>query len=257
MKSPFRSISVLFLLICLPLASFAGHVFVLEVTEVGKDPQQMEIAVQDGNLKMQLPASPEAPRGGSMIYAGDTDTLFLVDAARRSYVQLDTDRIAAITAALEQQLAAMPPQQQAMMRQMMGGSFTMPSVTIEESGEKKKIDGIAARLVRILVDGEKKSEDWVAGYSEVSGSEELATTMSKMGDLFIKFLEAMPMAAEQGLDAAMMLKQLEELKGFPVQSKSYEDGELKDSTRLIEVRKEPVSGFAPPEGFKEQMIGGR
>lgn len=257
MKSSFCFVFVAVASAFLSLSISAGYVYEIEHTAIRGKVEKLVISVEDGNLMMGIPISEEAPKGGDMIFLAQEKVLYLVDNAQRQYMKLDAGTIQRIAAAIEAQMASIPPAQRAMMQQMMGGGapYTPPAISVEKSGQKKKVEGYNSSYMEVKVDGELRSKTWVAAFDDLKGSCEIADAMKGMAGVFMSFLEAMPMAAEEGSEAVVMMRLFEEIGGFPVQSEDFEDGELESTSRLISVREEDLGSFAPPVGYREQSMG--
>ena len=236
------------------MSAYAGYVYEMETTSPGQAPQIMHMEVQGGNLKLAMPATGGSVQGGSMIFLGSSKTLLMIDDARRQYMKLDQAAIDRIGSMLKAQMENIPPQQRAMVEQMMGGSFTPPTIEITDGKDKKDISGYATNLKIVKVDGDKRSENWVTDYDKIEGSREVAEIMQEMASVLLSFMETMPMAAKQGTEEIVLLKMFEQLGGFPVATTSYKNGVKRDSSKLLSVKEVELGTFGPPKGYREQKL---
>lgn len=259
MKLILSTLSVLFLTCGL----HAGHVFKMEQKEEGKNPsaRQIEISVDGKNMKV-LSSSDNA----LVVYRGSEDEVLFIDNAKKQYYTIDRETIAnmgkqlaAARAQMEEALKQVPEAQREMMKRMMPAmpeAKTAPEFRVEKTGEKKDVGGYATTKVIIYTDGAKTAEMWLAPLDKVKGAESLMNSTKAFGDFFSEMMQQMAGMQQVQASSQQLMAQMGKLDGFPVLTRSFENGKHVSTTNLLGVEEKilPASEFTAPSGYKKQNI---
>ena len=228
--------------------------------ESGKVELAQKMYVQDGAGRFV------DPEGRVSLIKGDT--LYIIDDADKSYVLVDkatlellAKKLAEQVALMKEQLAKLPPEQRAQMEQMMPGMSDKErtwSVDTIDTGKSDKVDGRSCRLWDIKREGELDDQWCVVPYSALPGKEDFSSVFASFAKVFEEMAKTVPMLS------GMMSNEFDAQKkvnGFPVRSRSYEDGKLGEDEHLMRVWREeaiPASMFSIPAGYtrKQMPVGG-
>ena len=236
-----------------------------------------ETKVEGSNLKMQIPDDSGEDRS-EIIYRGEEKKMIIVDHQRRTYMEVDEQFFAQISAQLNQAMAQMeaalanvPPAQRQMMEEMMkknmpqgmAGPASMPKVEVKEVGDGERINGVDTTHYEVYEDGARVAEHWVASWASLDGSLEMATAFMEMSSFFsdmIKSTANSPMGAAMAKNvSANWFGQLDEMDGLPVRTKSYDRyGALEGVSNFKSSEEKDIdpAEFLPPPGYRKQQMGG-
>ena len=114
--------------------------------------------------------------------------------------------------------------------------------------------GAACRLWDIKRKGELDDQWCVVPYSALPGKEDFSAVFASFAKVFEEMAKSVPMLSgmmsnEFGAQA--------KVNGFPVRSRSYENGKLGDDEQLMRVWREeaiPASMFSVPAGYKQKQM---
>jgi hypothetical protein len=218
-----------------------------------------KVYIQDGNGRFV------GAEGQASIVKGDT--MYIVDDAEKSYVVFDKatmEKLAIqINSAMEkmkEQLSKLPPEQRAQVEQMMAAQ--MPGLDGKEyvveavdTGKSDKVDNRACRVWDVKRNGELDEQLCVVPYSALPGKENLPAVFAKFAKLFEEMAKSVPMLT------GMMTSEFNTMirvNGFPVRTRSYENGKLGNAEQLVKVWREeavPPSMFEIPAGYTQKQMG--
>jgi hypothetical protein len=173
-------------LVCLASFSAAASGIVLTAEEKG-DSGAGPVTIQSEGELLRL----DLARGGAMIWRGDREVLWHVDAKERGYTEITKNGMQAMTAQMgaamaqmRQQMASMPEAQRKQIEQMLaqsGGVAGMPGaprqVTYRKIASGKKVGAWRCDDWEKLVDGKRTQE----------------LCLAKLGDLGLKRADLKPM----------------------------------------------------------------
>jgi hypothetical protein len=228
-------------------------------TAKGTSELAQKIWIQDGNGRF-VDAD-----GAASIIQGDTMTV--VDDADRSYIVFDKatmEKLAVeITKAMEQmkeQLAKLPPEQRAqveaaMSAQIPGIDGKDYKVEAVDTGKSDKVDNRACRIWDMKRNGELDEQICVVPYAALPGKENLTAVFAKFAKLFEEMAKSVPMLAGMMSSEFMAMNQV---KGFPVRTREYENGKLGPGEQVVKVWREeavPASMFQVPAGYQQKQMG--
>lgn len=248
--------------------AFAGYVYDLSQKEANGEDTNTKILVDGSKIKMLgFDASNE------VIFDGSSQALILVDHGKKSYLQMDKESIAELTAKLEEamaemerQLESVPPAQRKMMERMMKGK--MPQVdqpkietTVKRTGETDTVAGYEAEKVEVSISDGTSQELWVVPWSEIGGAEGIADAFTGMSSLFDDLMGALSQGPMSGFAGGKSnsgwLEKLKSLEGFPVMAKAYDEaGKLVSETMLSNLEEKDIAAaeFKAPKGYKKQKL---
>ena len=160
-------------------------------------------------------------------------------------------------AQMRERMKGMPPKQQAAMRQMlrsrmgaMGVPQPRPKPEIIATGVREEINGYRCEVYEVKRQGVKERELCVTDWSDIRGSDELIGIMKGMA----KFMEATVAAMRRTVPFSTIgnpLADLDELPGFPVSTKDFNNGKLTSENVLKSVSDQDIDpeAFALPKGY--------
>jgi hypothetical protein len=228
-------------------------------TVAGTTELAQKVYIQNGNGRFV------DGEGHASIVKGDTMTM--VDEQEKSYVVFDKatmEKLAVqINGAMEkmkEQLSKLPPEQRAQVEQMMAAQ--MPGLDGKEyvveavdTGKSDKVDGRACRIWDVKRNDVLDEQLCVVPYSVLPGKENLPTVFGKFAKLFEEMAKTVPMLT------GMMTSEfntMTKVGGFPVRTRSYEEGKLGTREQLVKVWREeavPASMFEVPADYTQKQMG--
>jgi outer membrane lipoprotein-sorting protein len=193
------------------------------------------------------------------------DTMYIIDDSDQSYIVFDKatmEQVAKqITAAMEkmkEQMAKLPPEQRAQLEQAMGGAGMGAgqkwSVDAIDTGTSDKVGGRACKLWDVKRNDKLDEQICVVPYAALPGKEDLKVVFAKFAKVFEEMAKSVPMLS------GMMSNEFSALvkaNGYPVRSRSYDNGKLADDETLVKVWREeaiPASMFEIPAGYKPKKM---
>lgn len=256
--------------------AFAGYVYELSQTDAEdgtsskSESGSTKFMVDGSKIKM----SGFGDGGSEMIYNGDRQEMLIVNHDRKSYFQLDKKSVEEMAAKvndamaqMEAQLAKMPPAQRQMMENMMKDKMPAavsekPELTVSRTGKTDTVAGYEAERIDVMSPDGKQRELWVASWSDLKGSKQIAEAFKGMSQLFSGMMNAFS-EGPLGRFAQVQtqndwMEQMHQLNGFPVMTREFDKaGKLISETALSNVEETDIadSEFAPPKGYKRQKMG--
>lgn len=259
--------------LCIPSLAIAGSLLELATTDYREDPPRagtIEISTQDGSSRMEMDSAGGEDAGG-MIFLGGSGEMIALDHEEQEYFVLDRETLEQMAAQvggamqqMQEALKDMPPEQRAMAEQMM--KQRMPQMaqpeptTLQETSASDSINGFDCRFYEIHQAGRKISELCVADWSDIEGGREASESMLQMADFFRSMADAFSEGAGIDVmgDQQNFLAHLQELDGYPVLAREFDDaGELSSETRLESAKSGNVDSalFEPPAEYRERSLG--
>jgi hypothetical protein len=257
-----ESIAVFAFVLFVCPAVWSGVVIEMEVTgaESGGAAPVDKIFAQGEMLRMD--PHPKSGDGDMSVIFRD-NALWFVDHEEKSCKTIDEEGMQRLTAEvdaamqqMEAQMAQMPPEQREMMMKMM--KQRMPALVGGESpprrieaGATEKVGEYSCKVHTLYVGDEKSWELCVATKGLPDGTAEAMKAFEAMS----RFAEELRQIAARGPFAGMLktpLLDMQEVEGFPVRVRSFDNGEVSSETTLKSVVSEELeaSVFAAPEGYK-------
>jgi hypothetical protein len=205
------------------------------------------------------------PEGRSSIIKGDT--MYIVDEKEKSYMVLDQatmeqlgKQLNAKMEQLKEQMAKLPPEHRAQMEQMMGiqadGEAFKWEVEAVDTGKSDKVEGRACKIWDVSRNDKLDDQLCVVPYSSLPGKEDFQSTFRGFAKVFENMGKSIPSFA------GMMNSEfsaLAKVNGFPVRTRSYDNGRLGDDERIVKVWREetiPATMFEVPAGYTQKKMPG-
>jgi hypothetical protein len=254
--------------------ALAGVVFEVEATDHASSPATVEkvVVVAEGkNLKMEIPGAEGGV--GEMIFRGERGEMLMIDHDSRTYFVIDREAVQKMSSMMdevarqmEEALKDVPADQRAMVEQMMkqrmpatATESERPAAELKRTGDAETVNGYPSVRYDLLREGRKASELWVTDWSNIEGGSEVVEVFQEMSSFLHEMLESFASAAEKMGGAGPQMDEnpfeyLEELGGFPVLTKEFEDGRLEGEAALLSSKRETIeaSAFEPPAGYERQ-----
>jgi hypothetical protein len=210
----------------------------------------------------------------SMIFRGDH--LVMLNHDEKEYYLIDEETLEHLNSQMseamrmmEEQLANVPPEQRAMVEKMMqgkmqemgmtsdGAASAPPAPRVEKSGSENWQGYPCVKYS--VIEGELKSQEVLATpMTRIEGAEEMKESFKALAVFLQKMTESFK-AGPFAQAGQTPLELLEEIDGFPVVTRYFEDGEItrevfleSSSTRSLE-----SSLFEVPKGYKKRDIAGQ
>jgi hypothetical protein len=203
--------------------------------------------------------------GGSTVIFRD-EALLLLNAEQKTYSRIDEAaaeamgaRMNAAMQQMEAQLKSLPAEQRAMAERMMKGRMpdaeSPPEIKVEQEGSEKVGEYQCKKFV-VYQDGTKSAEVFTAEVEAAGDGMGAFQAMARFATKLLASFQNTPMAEM----ANHPLRLLDQVEGFPVLSREFQDGEaVREVTLKSAVRKDLDAGlFSPPPGYTEaDLLMGR
>lgn len=220
-------------------------------SQVNLEPNRIRTEVHDADGRRQV-----------VIFNGEAEVLYIVDPARKSYIEItkaDAARMGGMMqgamAMMQQQLANLPPAQRAMMEEKMGGMMAGGATTVARTTYKRNGTGKVGDRTCDRYDGynagQKTSEICTVTPAALGFSMADFAVLGKLSD-FVRSI--MPQMAEQIVGVGTPEQGF---TGLPIRTATTDPRSGKTITmQLTEVRRATFedSIFAVPAGFQKQSI---
>ncbi|MGH9461470.1 MAG: hypothetical protein ACRD1X_09655 [Vicinamibacteria bacterium] len=251
----------------------AGAVFRIEAEDLsaGGKVEITEIKI-DGN-RMRTDTHGEDPT--SMIFLGETDEMYVIDHAEKTYILMDKKTIEALGARMseamqqmEAALAQVPPEQREMMERMMkermgGMSSTPPAEPVVRSlGENDSVNGVSCAWKEVTREGVVDFKACVGNPADIAGGNEMQAMALEMKEFVSALMDAMSSMTNSNMFGSVLAENpantMEDLGGFPLISEDFDEGKLSRRSRVQSADEVSVADeeFVPPSGYKKQDFGG-
>ncbi len=245
--------------------TWAGTKIVMQSAETGDKLSDSTMLIQGEMLRMtHFDKSDQSD--SDVIFNHKNQTLMIISPQDNSYTEFkatDLDTLKAkmdqVKQQMEAQLAKMPAEQQKMMREMMAGKMGIgkpkkgPVKKLVKTGKTDSTAGYTCKYVEVLSDGVKKRELCVTEWSKFENSQEVKSAMLGMMQFFKKLTDSI---GQFSGDQDTPFSEIEELGGFPIIYKEFDQGEVTERAKLKSINQESFDSqqFAPPKGFKKQSM---
>ncbi len=261
-----------YLFVGLIVASFAAQAgvmieFVKRNADTGKEEPLQSMWVQNGMART------EGSRGSSesTVSIFKDDAMYLLQAQSKSYRVMDKATIERMAgtmndamAKMRAQMEKMPPEQRAMMENMMkqrGGMIGMNGpkkqviYDVKPTGRTETVNGKSCKLWDTTRDGVLSEQLCVVPLSAMPGSDEVIAVSKKMAAMFEKF--SAQMRAQMDNIMRQSSTQLAKLNGFPIMTRSYENGVLEPEQFIVKTWKQQAvdaGKFAIPSDYTKKEM---
>ena len=211
--------------------------------------------------------------GSTLIFRGDKQVLWVVDAKKGSYTELTKEtmeqtgkQLSEAMAQMQEQMKDLPPDQRAMMEQMMGklpgaagggGAKLEPVRTFVKNGKNAAINGFACTGYDGLRDGKKYQELSLTDWKNLPVKREDIKVFESLAEFF-KALTGPFAAMTDNLSSGFMQKYGEgpnAIPGFPIRTVTEGmKGQVTEEVKKIERLGIDPSRFELPAGLKKQSL---
>ena len=268
-----KEITVRIVVLALLLAPFieapllAETIFNFETLDTsGAQVDTSTVAVGDSLLKIDGEANDGSPQP-TIIFRGDLGEMLIIDHAQESYFILDGATMAGIAAQLNQfisqlqaQLAQLPEDQRVLVEQTLSQSMGLdtlpPTIEVTASGESMNVGGYDCAMYSVLSDGVMTDQFCIASWANFPAN--VATTFQEMTGFFVDISSAVdsgPLAGSFTMVGSSFTA-LDQVDGFPVLSRDFEDGVLVSESLLTstETAQLDPGAYDPPANYVQQTI---
>ncbi len=194
--------------------------------------------------------------------------MLIVDHAGKVYFVMDqqtmsgmADQMNLVMQQMRAQLKNMPPERRAMVEKMMKsrGSIGVqaqplrPVAEVTRTGESDTVNGYPCVKYEVTRGGQKVRELWVTDWDNVEGGDEAVVAMAKFGE---ELLSAASGSVPFKLPETPFVE-IDKMNGFPVSTRSFDNGRLTNETTLRSSRRQAIdpAAFEPPSGYRKQTMG--
>jgi hypothetical protein len=235
----------------------------LKTTAKGqKPPREARVLVEGDRLRLES-------KDGGVIYRGDRDLTWMLDAKQRSYVEVNRataeqmhQKMDAARAQMQAQLDKMPAGQRAQIEKLMGqhgmggvaaAAKPREAPTIKPTGKTDTVDGRSCREFEVYRGAEKESEVCVADWSAAGIAKDDLGVFKKFAAFQSDMLSGMSGGKHDGFGEDS-IKLFDRLDGVPVRVRSFHGGAATMETRIEKIEKKAVDGasFEVPEGWAKR-----
>lgn len=261
--SPVLTLAVLVTLAPLTAWPVAGVTVNVEVRETGGEPVRQKIQIVGQTMKMDV----SGDRNGSVIFLGGTDEVITIDHDRREYARLDRATIeqmaGTVTAASRQiggLLEGLTPEQRAALENMLGDK--LPSAVdqkparplLRSTGRRGQHGGYETRQMEVLVNGQKRSEFWIADWKGVD--QRIKPAIEAMS-LFMKgVIDKLPESLSEPVKSGGY-EVIGDLGGMPMMTREYDPGgAVVNESRVTSIEDADIDvvTFNPPAGYTQRSF---
>lgn len=257
-------------------SAWAGSIIRMESRDHTVEPVQVgtvDLSVDGESLRMDMDGEQQDNRG-SMVFKSDANEMMAIDHDRQEFYIIDEATMQGMAtqmgSAMQQMQAALadlPPEQRAMAEQMMKERFggmsagppEKPEIQVSRTGGDDSVNGFDCEVYEVSQDGRRISELCVADWSDIEGGRDVAASMENMARFFENLREMFAQAGAGFMDmSGDMFAHMQEMDGFPVRTRSYDDvGSLVDETVILSTEEASLDAaiFGPPAGYRQQTMG--
>ncbi len=259
----------------LALPAWGGSVIEMQSRDLTAIPEQLSTVVisVDGELLRMDNESTVEDDTGTMVFNGTRNEMTAIDHSSKQYFIIDETALQGMAnqmgdamRQMQAALADLPPEQRAMAEQMMkqrmgamGASMEeAPKPEIVRTGDDESVNGYDCEIYEVREAGQRTNELCVASWGDIEGGEEFAGGMKRMAGFFEKIQETFAEAGANVMGGSdNVLAHLEEMDGFPVRARTYEEGTLVDETTIVSSESRSLDNalFAPPADYSQQSMG--
>ena len=260
-----RSFCPLFVGVLVSVSLVAGVVYEIETKDHDASPPRTldsTFSVEGRQLKFDgvLGSGPRS----TVIYRGDRREMVVVDHDRKSYMVIDEqalqkvgDQLNQASRQIQEQLKNLPEAQRAMVEKMMKGRLPQtperPTREVREAGENATKNGYPCVRYEVFRDGRKAQDLWITDWGNIPGGDEVHGVFQDMANFYRQLLSNSQFG---GAVSENPFVGLEELEGFPVVTRSFEDNQLENESQLRSARRRTLdpAELEPPAGYKRRSM---
>ncbi len=257
-------------------SAWAGSIIRMESRDHTVEPVKVgtvDLSVDGASLRMDMDGADEEDRG-SMVFKSDVNEMMAIDHDRKEFYVIDeaamqgmANQMGSAMQQMQAALADLPPEQRAMAEQMMKQRFgamnaaapEKPQTEVSRTGSSDTVNGFDCEVFEVSQEGRRISELCVADWSDIEGGNDVAASMENMARFFENLRDMFAQAGAGFMDmSGDMFAHMQEMDGFPVRTRSYDDmGSLVDETVILSTEESSLDAavFAAPADYRQQIMG--
>jgi hypothetical protein len=266
-----KALSTLVCLVGLALPAQAGVIYRTQ-SEGGKKGKVEINEMKVEGLRVRTDQTSGKDRA-SMIYDGESDTMYMIDHKKKSYMVMDeaaiqqlADQMGQAMKQMEEALAQVPAAQREMMEKMMkerlgaatGGGEPAAEPVIKSLGRNETVAGISCDWKEITRGARTDFKGCIGDPDDLPGGDDLMRVMDDMREFMESLMAALSSSGSFGQMLGRVVQNpmssMSLVEGFPLVSEVYLNGRLLETSRFIEAEEATVAAdeFRPPAGYKRQ-----
>ena len=259
-----RALLLIALLLASSTASAGAYVEMAQkdLDDASAKPKTNKLWTDTGKLRLDMEEGKN-----SVIFKNET--MYAVDHPNKRVSVIDKQTMEQVGAQMKQmqaqmqeRMAQMPPEQRAQVEKMMaqhGGMGAMgntppapPPRVFKQTSRTEQVAGKPCTIWEVSESGAKVEEMCVAPMSTVNGGTEVLAALKDLGKMFEGLSQQMGGGTRDRMTQSW--RELDQVKGFPVLTRDFENGKAKREQRLVTSRTEPVpaASFDPPADYKTE-----
>lgn len=213
-------------------------------------------------LEFEDPSRPGA--SATVIFRGDRDLYWALDAEARAYVQIDRaevsalgERVARARREMTERLDELPPEQRAAVEQMLQDMQPAePADEVERvvpTEVRGEIDGLPARLHRMMLGDVLAGEIWTTSWKHVGASRRDFRAFKQLASFQRELLASLGRSAGAAFGGEPF-ELFDRLDGYPLRVRRVQRGVLEAETRFAlprRVESDPAR-YALPDGYERR-----
>jgi hypothetical protein len=214
------------------------------------------VYAQDGMLRIDKLDDEGHVRDITLIRDG---TIWNVNVAKRTFMKLDKDAVAAQQSAMNDRMQSalqnMPPERRAMIEQRMKAIQQQThAYTLTDAGRSEHVGSYSCQIWQATRDGKPIAEYCVAPKGSLTGGDELIAAAHKASAVAVDISTASPQMARAMSPIYTLYGKMD---GFPVLTRHLDGGGSHNETFVTGIEKKslPADQFAIPKGFTEATPG--
>ncbi|HXO18856.1 MAG TPA: DUF4412 domain-containing protein [Thermoanaerobaculia bacterium] len=234
-----RATLLAFLLSLLSTALYAGTVMTGKQQSPARGSSEQKIYLDGGRLRVEVTGEAGGERGRVMIYRADTGTLWMLNAADKSYLEMPTGR---------------GPSGRMMRREGAPGGPGAPSKPVfAKTAADVQVNGFTTDKYEGTRDGAKVEEVWAADPKAVAVAAEDLQALKSLAER-LGALGGAPGRPPRGGGFALAAPGV---PGVPVRIIRYDDGQALSQMDITSIRQEavPAALFEVPAGYTKREMG--
>ncbi len=277
------TLTLLVALCCVALCTSvlsAGVVFEATTTLIEGDSNRTEtisISAAATNLRVATLNDHGGIRD-EFVFRGDRREMVTINHHDRSYMLIEGDALTAMTGDIQGQieeamsevkkeLEGLDPKQREMIEKMLGAQMgaggmaeaimpERPKTEYRKTDERAEHSGYPCTRWEVTREGQLVRELWVTDWDNIEGSEIVRKGFFEMASLFEEMMDSFPGKWVEDM-ANSPVETFAHVKGFPVVTRTFENGSLENETVLGSVTERDIGPdmFEPPKGYRMRTMG--
>ena len=278
-----RTVTVLTTLVLAIGIANAGVLFTVESTTHDETPARVQsnlMSIHGNHLKISTldPKDGKTVAGNEeVVFHGGRNEMMMIDHANKSYFVMDEEMFKEVDKAMgdaQKQMAEalknMSDEERQALEQAQKMGVKIPGMPpagtkserqkpeLKKTKDSEEMAGYKCDRYEAFSNGKKVYEFWVTDWSNIEGGAEARGAFETMCGFMVQIKETLSQGASADhFDMEMLpLEAVAEIDGFPVVTRSFENGELTSESILKSAKKSKMdpSAFDPPKGYKKKSV---